>query len=133
MRSSYLQFIHNSSRFHSFTPFPIRLRRVYILFNAKHGINETDAVMLRSLNDRCLASAGSRFTLQAVITKADTIPIEQVDKIIPMMRKQIFEAAPTCLPPVISSVRMKPQFGIEEMRKSIVEACELGFKPGKLQ
>jgi GTP-binding protein len=104
-----------------------RLRRVYILFNAKHGMNETDIAMLKSLNDRCLSSAaGSALTLQAVITKADVILPEQVEQIIPKMRKQIFDAAPTCLPPIITSALMRPQFGIQEMRGSIIEACGLG-------
>jgi GTP-binding protein len=82
--------------------------------------------MLQSLNAQCLASAGSRFTLQAIITKADAISSEEVSEVIPKMRKQIFEAAPVCLPPIITSAFMKPQFGIEETRKSIMEACGLG-------
>jgi GTP-binding protein len=82
--------------------------------------------MLQSLNDRCLAPAGSAFTLQAVITKADAITPEQVEHVIPKMRGQIFEVAPTRLPPIITSALMRPQFGIEETRRSIMEACGFG-------
>jgi GTP-binding protein len=82
--------------------------------------------MLRTLNERCLATSSVAFTLQAVITKADAIPPEDIEQVIPKIRRQIFEAAPTCLPPIITSALMRPQFGIEETRRSIVEACGLG-------
>jgi GTP-binding protein len=103
-----------------------RLRRVFVLFNTKHGINETDKIMLQSLNDRCLSSASSILTVQAIITKADAVSPEQAEKIIPMMRRQIFEGAPACLPPIITAALMRPPFGIEETRRSILEACGLG-------
>jgi GTP-binding protein len=82
--------------------------------------------MLHTLNEQCQAFSGTRFTLQAVITKADTVPVDQVATMIPKMRQQIFEAAPFCLPPIITSATMQPRFGIEEMRRSIVEACGIG-------
>lgn len=110
---------------------PSRLRRVYILFNAKHGINSFDSSMLRTLNEQCQAFSAAKFTLQAVITKADAVPVEQVATVIPKMRQQIFEAAPFCLPPIITSATMQPRFGIDEMRKSIVEASGIGrIDPG---
>jgi GTP-binding protein len=81
--------------------------------------------MLRSLHARCLESSGSKFTLQAIITKADAIT-ESGDNVLHLMRKQIFEAAPTCLPPIITSALMRPPFGIEHVRKSIIDACGFG-------
>jgi GTP-binding protein len=100
----------------------LRLRRVYILFNAKHGISQVDEAMLKSLDDKCQGS----LTLQAVITKADTIPPGNASKVIAKMRSQILQAAPTCLPAILTSANMRPQFGIEEVRNSIAGACGLG-------
>lgn len=117
--------------FRQYSQILFRLRRVYILFNAKHGLNTTDVAMLESLHAKCLASAGTRFTLQSIITKADAVPPSQVATIIPEMRKQIFKAAPTCLPPIITSAYMQPMFGIEETRLNILEACGLLKKTKK--
>jgi GTP-binding protein len=78
--------------------------------------------MLASLDAKC---QGSRFTLQAVITKADTIPIGNAWKTISKMRTRVTQVAPTCLPAIVTSANMKPLFGIEEVRKSIAEACGL--------
>jgi GTP-binding protein len=87
--------------------------------------------MLRSLNKQCQAISDAQFTLQAVITKADTIPPGQVATAIPKMRKKIFEIAPFCLPPIITSANMQPRFGVDEMRTSIIEACGIGrINPG---
>jgi GTP-binding protein len=77
--------------------------------------------MLESLNERCKGS----LSLQAIITKVDAIPSADVSKVIAKMRTQITEAAPMCLPAILTSANMRPSFGIEEVRKSIVEACDL--------
>ena len=77
--------------------------------------------MLESLDQKCQGS----LTLQAVITKADTIPPGSAAEVIGKMRTQIVQAAPTCLPAILTSASMKPPFGIEEVRKSIAEACSL--------
>jgi GTP-binding protein len=98
------------------------LRRIYILFNAKHGISQVDEAMLESLDARCQAS---HLTLQAVITKADAIPRGRAVNAILKMRAKVLQAAPTCLPAIVTSANMKPPFGIEEVRKSIAEACGL--------
>ncbi|KAF4593058.1 hypothetical protein EYR38_008768 [Pleurotus pulmonarius] len=102
------------------------LRRIYILFNAKHGLKETDKGMLAHLHEQCLSSHGTRFTLQSVITKADTLDDDDITRAISTIRSEIFEAAPTCLPPIITSCVMRPVFGIEEARKNIEEVCGLG-------
>ncbi|OBZ73989.1 putative GTP-binding protein EngB, partial [Grifola frondosa] len=98
------------------------LRRVYILFHAKHGLSEVDKMMLQSLNEQC--SGGVKFTLQAIITKADML-LSGGSPVIKNIQKEIFEAAPNCLPAIITSVLNSPYFGIGDVRRSIVEACGL--------
>jgi GTP-binding protein len=66
-----------------------------------------------------------RFTLQSIITKADCIPSDKVEDVIGKMRKQIWKAAPLCLPPIVTSAGLSPPFGIDEVRKSVAEACGL--------
>ncbi|KAF8074547.1 P-loop containing nucleoside triphosphate hydrolase protein [Lyophyllum atratum] len=102
------------------------LRRVYILFNGKHSLNAFDIQMLEHISSKLISDRGRQpFTLQAVITKADAIPPEKVSETITRLRKEIWEAAPLCLPPVVTSATMNPPFGIEEMRKNIADACGL--------
>lgn len=103
-----------------------RLRRVYILFNAKHGLNQVDRAMLASLDEQCQSSAGIKFTLQAVITKADLLVTRETLSSVEKMQKDIFEAAPTCLPAILTVALKQPHIGIEELRRSIAEACGLG-------
>jgi GTP-binding protein len=96
-----------------------RLRRIYILFNAKHSITRVDEAMLKYLNKQCKDT----LSLQPVITKADTIPLGSTVTVVDKMRDQIRKAAPTCLPAILTSAYMSPPFGIAEVRKSIIEAC----------
>lgn len=82
--------------------------------------------MLAHLSSLLITPSGQQpWTLQAIITKADTIPSDDVAEAIKKLRKDIFEAAPLCLPPIITSTQMNPMFGIDEVRKSIVDACGL--------
>jgi GTP-binding protein len=109
-----------------------RLRRVYILFNAKHALNEFDVQMLSHLSSTLISARGTQpFTLQSIITKSDCIPLPQVSQVIEALRKGIWEAAPLCLPPIITSAAMSPPFGVEEVRQNIAEACHLSFSPQK--
>ncbi|KAH9479766.1 putative GTP-binding protein EngB [Psilocybe cubensis] len=102
------------------------LKRVYILFNAKHGLNETDKLMLAALSSSLLSERGAQaFTLQSIITKADTVPTAKLQGTISNMKKDIWDAAPLCLPPIITSAEMSPPFGINQVRQSIAEACGL--------
>jgi GTP-binding protein len=101
------------------------LKRIYILFNAKHGLNETDQVMLESLAEKITSHGGSRHTLQAVLTKADTLPLSEVRTALKRIRQDIFDAAPVCLPPIVTSVIKHPMLGVEDVRSSIVDACGL--------
>jgi len=100
------------------------LRRVYILFNAKHPLNDFDTRMLSHLSNSLISARGTQpFTLQSIITKADCIPVAKVTEVIDKMRREIWKAAPVCLPPIITSAGMNPPFGVEEVRQNIAEAC----------
>lgn len=102
------------------------LRRVYILFNAKHGLNGYDTQMLSHLSTFLVSPSGTQpFTLQAVITKIDTVPVGKVQGSLEKMRKDIFAFAPLCLPPIVTSSLMSPPFGIDLVRRNIAEACGL--------
>lgn len=82
--------------------------------------------MLSHLSKNLLSARGTQpFTLQSVITKADCIPTDKIASVITKMRKDIWEAAPMCLPPIVTSAEMSPPFGIDEIRRNIAEACGL--------
>ncbi|RPD64497.1 P-loop containing nucleoside triphosphate hydrolase protein [Lentinus tigrinus ALCF2SS1-7] len=102
------------------------LRRVFILFNAKHGLNEVDRMMLQSLDEQCQSSGGLTWTLQAIITKSDALRPGELAKAVKGIQKDIFEAAPTCLPPILTAAHEQPHFGVDTVRQSILEACGLG-------
>ncbi|EKM82210.1 hypothetical protein AGABI1DRAFT_105518 [Agaricus bisporus var. burnettii JB137-S8] len=103
------------------------LRRVYILFNGKHGLNEFDRQMLAHLSGLLDISRGAQpWTIQSVITKADTIPSSEMRTAIASIRNQIQEAAPMCLPPIITSTEMNPTFGTDQVRQNILDACGIG-------
>jgi GTP-binding protein len=106
------------------------LRRIFLLLNGKHTIHETDLAMLRSLDERMqdpsdVKSGNRTCTLQAVVTKLDTFAKSSSAADIKAIRNQIFEAAPTCLPPIFTSTTMKPMVGVIALRKAIAEACGL--------
>ncbi|KAJ7709027.1 P-loop containing nucleoside triphosphate hydrolase protein [Mycena rosella] len=105
-----------------------QLRRIYILFNGKHVLNPADLQMLAHLSDTLFSEEGTQpYTLQSIITKADCIPNTSLSQVIPTIQKQIFEAAPLCLPPIITSAVMRPMFGIDAVRANIAEACGLAL------
>ena len=98
------------------------LRRVYILFNAKHSLNAADFAMLEALEENCQAQTSNfPWTLQAIITKADQLDGNMAA--VRAMQDKIFKTAPTCLPPIVTAAKGKTKFGIDEVRQSIVEAC----------
>lgn len=80
--------------------------------------------MLHSLDERVQASAGLKFTLQAIITKADMIPDTKFASSIAQMGKDIAAAAPTCLDPIITSTAKYPYIGIDAVRNAITQAGE---------
>jgi GTP-binding protein len=100
-----------------------RLKRIYILFNGKHGLNEADKTMLAALSARVASHGGARHTLQAVITKIDSVPLHDVRAAIRRIRRDVFAAAPLCLPPLVTSARDHPFVGVDELRASIIGAC----------
>lgn len=117
------EYAHNPTLHQELTE-NLRLRRIFILFNGGHGLNKIDAMILHSLDERVQASAGLQFTLQAVITKTDTVPDNKFSSSIAQMRKDIAEAAPTCLDPIITSTAKYPYIGIDAVRNAIMEACQ---------
>jgi len=100
------------------------LCRVYILLNAKHGANETDKLMLKHLDER-IQSGDVRWTLQAIITKADLVSPHNLSTAVEGIRRAIFENAPTCLPPIVTASHKSNGPGVIDVRRSIVEACGL--------
>jgi GTP-binding protein len=82
--------------------------------------------MLSSLDARCQASSGLKFTIQSVITKLDAVAPGKINNVKTVLPQQIFDVAPTCLPPIFTSAKFSPAFGIDNLRKSIIEACGLG-------
>ncbi|CCM02610.1 uncharacterized protein FIBRA_04713 [Fibroporia radiculosa] len=112
--------------FNHYVQYRKELKRVFILFNAKHGLSDIDRAMLQSLDEQCQSSAGTKFTLQAVITKADSLlQSRNAGNTVQDLQKAIFEAAPTCLPAIVTTALKHPHFGIEEVRRSIADACGL--------
>jgi GTP-binding protein len=103
------------------------LKRVYILFNAKHDLNAYDTQMLEHLSTLLLDDKGrQRFSLQAVITQADTIPASVDGRVsLERIRKDIFDVAPLCLVAIVTSAQTNPPFGIDTLRHNILSACSL--------
>ena len=101
-----------------------RLRRIYLLVNAVHGLNDADRAMLQRLDEQCQAASGTTFTLQAIITKADNLLRTPNGRgAIKDIQRDVFETAPTCLPAIVTAALDDSRLGIDEMRKSIAEAC----------
>ncbi|KIY60779.1 P-loop containing nucleoside triphosphate hydrolase protein [Cylindrobasidium torrendii FP15055 ss-10] len=101
-----------------------QLKRVYVTFNGKHRLNEYDEGMLKHLSEQMFAGTDGgkqRFTVQAVVTKGDELPSKDF---LNELRQQIWDYAPLCLPPIVTSSRMVPPFGIDALRRNIVEACQ---------
>ena len=89
-------------------------------------MNDVDHAMLTYLQDKLVSQDGTQpFTLQAVITKVDLATEATASETIKQMKKEIFESAPLCLPPILTSCEMEPPFGIDKVRQSIATACGL--------
>lgn len=103
-----------------------QLKRIYILFNAKHGLNAFDRQMLSHLSQKLVTQRGTQpYTLQAIITKADLVPIDNLPTTIALIQKAIWESASLCLPPIVTSTTSSPPFQIDRVRKNIADACGL--------
>ena len=101
-----------------------RLCRVYVLLNAKHGLNEADRLMLQDLDNKVQTGQVS-WSLQTIITKADLVSRHNLDTTIDGIKRTICENAPTCLPPIVTSSLKSDGPGVNDVRRSIVEACGL--------
>jgi GTP-binding protein len=75
--------------------------------------------MLQEL-DKKVQSGQVRWTLQAIITKADLVSCHNLATTIDGIKRTIFENAPSCLPPIVTS---SDGPGVDDVRRSIVEAC----------
>ena len=95
---------------------------MYVLLNAKHGANEADKLMLQQLDNK-VQSGHARWTLQAIITKADLVSHPNHEAAIEGINKAIFENAPTCLPAIVTASLKSNGLGVNDVRRSIVEAC----------
>jgi GTP-binding protein len=105
-----------------------RLCRVYVLLNAKHGLNQADKLMLQDLDNK-IQSGNARWSLQAIITKADLVSCHKLEATIESIKRTIFENAPTCLPPIVTASLKSDGLGVNDVRRSIVEACGLARPP----
>ena len=81
--------------------------------------------MLSSLNEKCQGSGARNLTMQAIITKADTLSSDSVENV-KKMQADVFKVAPLCLPGIVTIASKQPFFGIGDVRRSIVEACGIG-------
>lgn len=84
--------------------------------------------MLKHL-DQKVQSGRPRWTLQAIITKADLVSLHNREAAIEGIKRAIFENAPTCLPPIVTASLKSDGLGIDDVRRSIVEACDLAPSP----
>lgn len=92
-----------------------------------------DFQMLQHLSKQCeLAQAGGKhITLQAILTKADALDERTARSQVQEAQGLIFEAAPMCLPAIVSACGKSAQLGIDSVRASIVEACGVGYIDSK--
>lgn len=82
--------------------------------------------MLSHLSELLLTERGTQpFTLQSIITKADAVPTAGLQDVLTQMKKDIWEATPLCLPPIVTSAEMSPPFGLDLVRNNIADACGL--------
>lgn len=102
----------------------IRLRRVYILINAEHGVTADDRFMLQFLGRE--SQQIKRFSVQPVLTKLDKVPLPLVSRVVEVHQRTISEALPTCLP-VIQTAVGKRKLGRVQLQHSILQAC--GWTP----
>ncbi|KAI0766000.1 P-loop containing nucleoside triphosphate hydrolase protein [Irpex lacteus] len=111
------------------------LKRIYLLINASHGLKESDLTMLSHLNTQCTHALahGRPVTLQAIFTKCDLLlrstSGKEGQKILQRMQDEVFEAAPLCLPGIVTAASGGgggALVGVEKVRRSVVEAWGLG-------
>jgi GTP-binding protein len=87
-------------------------------------MNEADKLMLQDLDDK-IRKGDARWTLQAIITKADLVSSHNLDATKESIERSIFENAPTCLAPIVTASLKSEGLGVNDVRRSIAEACGL--------
>lgn len=86
-------------------------------------MKDFDKLMLSALSDRLREQSHSHISLQAILTKVDTLPKDKASASIASMRREIAELAPSCLSPLLTIVSNQHHIGVDAVRESIVEAC----------
>ena len=92
------------------------LKRVYLLIDSRHGLKSVDDEALDALD---LAAV----SYQIVLTKADKLKAEEVDKELAATVKAIAKR-PAAFPEVLATSSEKGA-GLPELRLAIAQACEL--------
>jgi GTP-binding protein EngB required for normal cell division len=103
-----------------------RLKRIYILFTAEHGLNACDHEMLSYLSQKLITPRGTQpFTLQAIVTKSDRLPPRALSTCVSFIQKAIWRTAPLCLPVIVTSTSKESPLNVDLVQKNIAEACGL--------
>ena len=88
-----------------------------------HGIGKSDVLFLEMLD--ALSQSGSMpWTYQAIFTQIDRMTMAQITEVTET-QEQLRKIAPTCLPPIWASSLTELRVGIDLVRESILEACDL--------
>ena len=108
-----------------------RLRRIYILINAPHGLTAFDEAMLENMQRSLGSKLGTSITLQAILTKIDELPPKDAKSKLADIEKSLFEIAPYCLPPILTAINQssKVRIGVEAVQQSIADACMVPTTP----
>jgi len=109
-----------------------------MLFSTTHTpLNTADKDMLSYLSELCISppagdaeepspSAGQRWSLQSIITKADA-PSSTADlrEAVKGVKQGLIGSM--CLPPIMTSVKMRGGggFGIDDVKRNVLVACGL--------
>jgi GTP-binding protein len=78
--------------------------------------------MLEHLSE-IITSGNQRFTIQSIITKVDAVQPTELRETIADMKRSM--RGTLSLPPILTSAKMKPPFGVDLVRANILEACGL--------
>ena len=95
-----------------------------ILNSVVTGPDNREFFQIRTTTPACTRGT-QPFTLQAIITKADQVRTQELPKQLSLIQKDIWESAPLCLPAIVTSTAMSPQFQIDLVQKNIADACGL--------
>jgi len=93
------------------------LKRVYLLVDARHGLKQTDTVMMDGLDEAAVS-------YQVVLTKADKIKPAELDRITAMTLERLAKR-PAAFPEIIPTSSTK-KTGLDDLRDAIA-AFTSGF------